>query len=159
MNPQLLAYDAVSWDENLPRSPIREVSSHFEHLENRSYGLDVTWQPVRNASVNSHSHVGLVTWQWDAVDWACVTVAFTLTKREDQQICMNAPVHSTTLVQVLFCIETSHHLGLSTSLQPRFGSPRILPITRSSRLCCYLPHWSCRSWFAVCWKLDAVRLE
>ena len=25
---------------------VREVSSHFEYLENRSRGLDVTWQPV-----------------------------------------------------------------------------------------------------------------
>jgi hypothetical protein len=27
--------------------PVRKVSSHFEYLENRSRGLDVTWQPVR----------------------------------------------------------------------------------------------------------------
>ena len=26
---------------------VRKVSSHFEHLENRSRGLGVTWQPVR----------------------------------------------------------------------------------------------------------------
>jgi len=26
---------------------VRNVSSHFEYLENRSNGLDVTWQPVR----------------------------------------------------------------------------------------------------------------
>ena len=26
---------------------VRKVSSHFENLENRSRGLDVTWQPVR----------------------------------------------------------------------------------------------------------------
>jgi len=26
---------------------VRKVSSHFEYLENRSLGLDVTWQPVR----------------------------------------------------------------------------------------------------------------
>jgi hypothetical protein len=26
---------------------VRKVSSHFEYLENRSRGLDVTWQPVR----------------------------------------------------------------------------------------------------------------
>jgi len=45
MNPQFLAYDAVSSDENLPRRPIWELSSHFEHLENRSCGLNVTWQP------------------------------------------------------------------------------------------------------------------
>jgi len=26
---------------------VRKVSSHFEYLENRSRGIDVTWQPVR----------------------------------------------------------------------------------------------------------------
>ena len=26
---------------------VRKVSSHFEYIENRSRGLDVTWQPVR----------------------------------------------------------------------------------------------------------------
>ena len=26
---------------------VREISSHFEYLENRLCGLDVTWQPVR----------------------------------------------------------------------------------------------------------------
>jgi len=26
---------------------VRKVSSHFEYLENRSRGLDVTWPPVR----------------------------------------------------------------------------------------------------------------
>ena len=28
-----------------------------------------------------------------------------------------------------------------------------MPIISSSRLWCYLPHWSCRSLFAVCWRL------
>ena len=28
-------------------SAVRKVSSHFEYLEDRSLGLDVTWQPVR----------------------------------------------------------------------------------------------------------------
>jgi len=26
---------------------VQKVSGHFEYLENRSRGLDVTWQPVR----------------------------------------------------------------------------------------------------------------
>jgi len=32
----------------------------------------------------------------------------------------------------------------------------------SSGSCVYaveLPHWSLRSWFAVCWRLGAVKLE
>ena len=52
---------------------VRKVSSHFEYLENRSRGLDVTWQPIRgDLTVHSWSHspVGLVSRQWDAVDWA-----------------------------------------------------------------------------------------
>jgi len=28
-------------------SAVRKVFSHFEYLENRSRGFDVTWQPVR----------------------------------------------------------------------------------------------------------------
>jgi len=41
------------------------------------FGLDVTWQPVSGgrpycASLNSHSPVGLVSRQWDALDRACV---------------------------------------------------------------------------------------
>jgi hypothetical protein len=33
---------------------IRKVYVHFEYLENRSRGLDVTWQPVR-ADITVHS--------------------------------------------------------------------------------------------------------
>jgi len=31
----------------LPTRAVRKVFVHFEYLENRSRGLDVTWQPVR----------------------------------------------------------------------------------------------------------------
>jgi len=31
---------------------VRKVSSHFEYLENRSSGLDVTWQPVRDLTAH-----------------------------------------------------------------------------------------------------------
>ena len=34
-----------------------------------------------------------------------------------------------------------------------------MPIIRSSWLWCWVPHWLFRSWFAVCWRLGAVRLE
>jgi hypothetical protein len=55
--------------------PVRKVFSHFEYLENRSRGLDVTWQPVRG-DLTVHpwivTLVGLVNRQWDAVEWACV---------------------------------------------------------------------------------------
>ena len=41
----------------------------------------------------------------------------------------------------------------------QYVSGTSMPIIRSSRLCCWLPHCSFRSWFAVCWRLGAVRLE
>jgi len=54
---------------------VRKVSSHFEYLENRSRGLEVTWQLVKGdyfASVNNHSPVGLVSRQLDAFNCVCV---------------------------------------------------------------------------------------
>jgi hypothetical protein len=56
------------------------------------------------STVNSHYPVGLVSRQWDAVDWACVrvTVAFRMTERADQLHHDNAPAHSTALVQAFF---------------------------------------------------------
>jgi len=47
---------------------VRKVLSHFEYLENRSRGERSTYC----VPVNSHSPVGLVIQQWDAVDWPCV---------------------------------------------------------------------------------------
>ena len=44
----------------------------------------------------------------------CVTVAFTVTERADQLICINAPAHSTALVQAFIAkyriIEVCQHL-------------------------------------------------
>jgi len=54
---------------------VREVSSHLEYLENRTRGVDVTSQPVRrDLTVRpwTVTSVGLVSRQWDAVDWAYV---------------------------------------------------------------------------------------
>jgi len=31
---------------------VRKVSRHFEYFKNRSRGLDVTWQPVRDLTVH-----------------------------------------------------------------------------------------------------------
>jgi len=65
------------------------------------YNLAASQRRPYCTSVNNHSPVGLVSRQWDAVDWACVlvTVAFTMTKPADQLHHHNAPVHSTALVQ------------------------------------------------------------
>jgi hypothetical protein len=61
-----------------------------------------------------------------------VTIAFTMTERADQQICSNAPAHSTALVQVFFFLgKTSHHSDLSAHLQPRFGSLQFLAFPKA----------------------------
>jgi len=49
-----------------------------------------------------------------------------MTERTDQLHHDNAPAHSTALVQAFFFGKASHHLGLSATLQPRFGSLRLL---------------------------------
>ena len=63
--------DEKQTDLFLNTSAVRKIYVHFEYLENRSRGLDVTWQPVRG-DLTAQSHMGLVNRQWDAVDWACV---------------------------------------------------------------------------------------
>jgi len=45
-----------------------------------------------------------------------------MTKREDQQICMNAPVHSTALVQVFYI--SKHHI---TQVYQHLYSPDLAP--------------------------------
>ena len=51
------------------------------------------------ASANSHSPVGLVSRQWDVVDWDCVVCDRRIHKRADQLHHDNAPAHCTALVQ------------------------------------------------------------
>ena len=59
-----------------------------------------------------------------------MTVAFTMTEREDQLHHDNAPAHSTAPVQAFFG-KTSHHPILSAPLQPRFGSLRLLAFPKT----------------------------
>jgi hypothetical protein len=49
-----------------------------------------------------------------------------VTKQADQQICINAPAHSTAVIQALFFGKTLHHPSLSALLQPIFGSLLLL---------------------------------
>jgi len=51
------------------------------------------------------------------------------------------------LIILLYFLKAQHVLGTTMS------------IVRSLRLQCWLPHWSFNSWFAVGWRLGAVRLE
>jgi hypothetical protein len=61
----------------------RKVSSHFEYLENRSRGLDVTRQPIRG-DLTVHPLTVTLPWGWSVGSETpstelvyCVTVAFT----------------------------------------------------------------------------------
>jgi hypothetical protein len=77
--------------------------------------------------MNSHSHVGLGSRQWDAVDWAFVLC--------DRRIHSDRRSRSANLHQSAcpfyssragFSGKASHHPGLSAPLQPTFGSLRLL---------------------------------
>ena len=63
----------------------------------------------------------------------CVTVAFTMTERADQRIFVEAPAHSTVLVQNFFLGGGGrfHHPVLSAPLQPIFGSLRLLVLLKA----------------------------
>ena len=79
------------------------------------------------ASVNSHSPVGLVSRQWDAVDLACVLCD----RRTHNGRTRSANWHHCTCPFYIsrvgfFFGKTSNHPSLSAPLQPRFGSLRIL---------------------------------
>jgi len=83
------------------------------------------------APVNSHSPMGLVSRQWDAVDWACVC---------DPCIHNDQASRSSSSWQCAYpfytsyagiCGKTSHHPGLSDPLQPRFSSLRLLAFPRA----------------------------
>ena len=80
------------------------------------------------ASMNSHSPVGLVSRQWDAVDWDCVLCDCRI---HNDQASISAssrkcerPFYSSRAG--FFFGKESHHAGLSAPLQPRFGSVRLL---------------------------------
>jgi len=79
------------------------------------------WRPYC-VSVNSRSPVGLVSRQWDAVDWACVLC--------DCRVHNDRASRSTSSRQCAWPFYSSHagvfdkaphHPGLSAPLQPRFG--------------------------------------
>ena len=79
------------------------------------------------AAVNSHSPMGLVSWQWDAVDWACVLWDHHIhndraSRSANLQQCM-CPFYSSCAG---FSGKTLHHPGLSAPIQPRCGSLRLL---------------------------------
>jgi hypothetical protein len=103
------------------------VYNHCEYLENWLHSLDVAWQPVRGdqhcASMNSHSPMGLVSWHWDTVDWACVICDCCIhsdwVSRSASSWHCPCPFYSSCAG---FFGEASHHPGLSAPILSRFGS-------------------------------------
>jgi len=82
--------------------------------------------------VNSHSPVGLVSRQWDAVDWACVLRDRRIhndraTRSASSRQCA-CPFYSS---RAGFFGKTSHHPGLPALLQPKFGSVRLLAFPKA----------------------------
>ena len=115
---------------------VRKVSSHFEYLENRSRGLDVTWQPVRG-DLTAYPWTVTLLWGYSVGRDTpltelvyCVTAAFTLTESADQLPSRQCacPFYSS---RAGFFGKMSCHPGLSAALQPRFGSLRLLAFPKA----------------------------
>jgi len=80
------------------------------------------------ASLNSHSSMGLVSWQWDAVDWAYHRIHNDWANKTASSWQCACPFYSS---RAGFFGKTLHHLGLSAPLQPRFGSLQLLAFPRA----------------------------
>jgi len=87
------------------------------------------------ASVNSHSPVGLVIRQWDAVDWGCVLCDHRIYSDRASRSASSrrsACLFYISLAGLFFFFgKASHHPGLSAPLQHRFGSLRLLAFPRA----------------------------
>jgi hypothetical protein len=83
-------------------------------------------------SVNSHSPVGLVSRQWDAVDWDCVLCDRGIQNDQSSKLASSrqctCPFYSS---RVGFLGKTSHHSGLSAPLEPKPGSLRLLAFPKT----------------------------
>ena len=84
------------------------------------------------STVNSHSPLGLVSRQWDAVDWACVLcdrrIHIDRARRSASPRQCACPFYNSRLG---FFGKTSHHPGLSAPLQPRFGPLRLMAFPKT----------------------------
>jgi len=82
--------------------------------------------------VNSHSPVGLVSRQWDAVDWACVLrdrrIHNDRASRSASSRQCACPFYSS---RAGFFGKASNHPDLSAPLEPRFGSLRLLAFPKA----------------------------
>jgi len=111
--------------------PARKESSHFEYLKNWVVwpwcNLATSQRRPPCASVNSYPPAGLVSRQWDAVDWACVLCDHhTHNNRASRSASSRQRACTFYSFRAGFFGKTVHHPGLSAPLQPRFGSLRHL---------------------------------
>ena len=83
-------------------------------------------------SVNSHSPVGLVSRQWDAVDWPCVLCDHRIHNDRASRSASSrrnaCPFYSS---RAGFFGKTSHHPGLSAPLKPIFGPLLLLAFPKN----------------------------
>jgi hypothetical protein len=84
-------------------------------------------------SLNSHSPLGLVSQQWDTVDWVCVLCDrrihnFRASRLASSRQCA-CPFYSCRAG--FFFGKASHHPGLSAPLQSRYGSLRLLAFPKA----------------------------
>jgi len=83
-------------------------------------------------SINIHSPAGLVSRQWDAVDWACVLgdrrIHNDRARRSASSWQYACPFYSS---RASFFGKASHHPGLSAPLQHGFGSLRLLAFPKA----------------------------
>jgi hypothetical protein len=124
----------------------RITQEHYEGCPESIQPFWVSWEPEGwpwcnlaasqrrpyCASMNSHSPVGLVSQQWDTVDWACVL--------SDRHIHNNQASRSASSRQCEclfyssragFFGKASHHPGLSAPLQHEFGSLWLLAFPKA----------------------------
>jgi hypothetical protein len=106
----------------ISREPVLWPWCNLAASQRRPYG----------ASVNTHTPVGLVSRQWNAVNWACVLCDCHIhsywARRSPSSWQCACPFYSS---RAGFFGWTSHHPGLSASLQPVFGSLQLLAFPKA----------------------------
>ena len=122
------------------------------------------------ATVNSHSPVGLVSRQGDAVDWACVLCDLRI---HNDQVSRSANLHQCACPfyssRADFFGKTSNHPGLSAPLQPRLGFlwllvfPKLKSLLKVRRFVTITVHmlsqWHLTANWLAPWESDCSRMR
>ena len=113
---------------------VRKVSSHFEYLENRPRGLDLTWQPVRG-DLTAHPWIltrgasqSVVRRRWLSL----CTVWPSHSQRPSEQISFITTMRLSILQLSCRLFLAKHHIThMSPPLQPGFGHLRFLTFPKA----------------------------